>query len=75
MVWSLKGIQEYLQNKISQNRVETINNFLIFLKLQACYTLNVLETNNRADIELTQNCIYGTVFNYTNIFVVLSKQI
>ena len=41
----LKGIQEYLQKKIiSQNLAETTNKFLIFLKLNAWYTLNVLET-------------------------------
>ena len=41
----LKGIQEYLQNKINftVNLTETMK-FLIFLKLNAWYTLIVLET-------------------------------
>ena len=33
-----------MQNKISQNLDETMNKFLIFLKLNAWNTLNVLET-------------------------------
>ena len=42
----LKGIQEYLQSKIyfTEPIAETMNKCLIFLKLNAWYTLNVMET-------------------------------
>ena len=40
-----ESTQEYVQNiSIPQNLAETMNKLLIFLKMNAWYTLNMLET-------------------------------
>ena len=41
--FKINSIQEYLQFEIAQNLAKTMNK-LILLKLNAWYTLNVLET-------------------------------